>query len=336
MKVFITGIGGFLGSHLADTFIRNGHEVFGIDNFIGGYAENIPDEAVFLEMDCLWRPQVSQFLKDVRPDIVIHAAALAYEGLSVFSPYLVTQNVYGATMSVLSASIEAGVKKFVFCSSMARYGEQKKTPFTESMTCNPVDPYGIAKFAAEQSIRSLCDVHDMEYVILVPHNIIGPRQKYDDPYRNVVSIMINRMLQNKPPIIYGDGKQKRCFSFISDVVDPFYKACFEKSAVGEVINIGPDEESVTIKELAERLMTILDFKEEPIYLSSRPCEVKFATCSSKKARKLLGYQTRVSLDEGLKSLIHWIELKGTKQFNYHLPLEIIGDQMPETWRKRIM
>ena len=100
---------------------------------------------------------------------------------------------------------------------MARYGNQK-TPFTEDMKTQAVDPYGIAKVAAENILKNLCKINNIEWVIVVPHNIIGPRQKYDDPYRNVVSIMLNRMLLNKAPIIFGDGKQKRCFSYIDDCI----------------------------------------------------------------------------------------------------------------------
>lgn len=110
-------------------------------------------------------------------------------------------------------------------SSMARYGSQE-TPFTEDMTPMPQDPYGIAKYASEMLVRNVCYTHGMDFVILVPHNIIGPRQKYDDPFRNVVSIMINRALQGKQPIIYGDGNQMRCFSFISDLINPYSTSMF--------------------------------------------------------------------------------------------------------------
>ena len=130
-------------------------------------------------------------------------------------------------MSIASAAIANGVKRFVYCSSMARYGTQDVTPFTEDMICKPQDPYGICKYSAENILRCLCEVHGMELVIAVPHNIIGPRQKYDDPYRNVASIMINLMLQRRQPIIYGDGLQQRCFSFVKDDVYCLEKLAFQ-------------------------------------------------------------------------------------------------------------
>ena len=127
-------------------------------------------------------------------DIVYHCAATAHEGLSVFSPNFITKNIYQASVAVMTASIVNNVKKFIFCSSMARYGNQK-TPYAESMTPKPEDPYGIAKVAAEDTLKLLSEVHGMNYNIAVPHNIVGPNQKYDDPFRNVMSIFINRNLQ---------------------------------------------------------------------------------------------------------------------------------------------
>ena len=216
-KVFITGIAGFLGSHVADEFIHQGYEVAGNDNLIGGYEDNVPKDAIFYPFDCR-SEQIKTIFQEFKPDLLIHTAATAYEGLSVFSPSFVTSNIYEASVSVFSAAISSGVQRIVNCSSMARYGEIK-IPFTEDMDPKPQDPYGIAKYAAEKTLECLANVHSIEYVTLVPHNIIGPRQKYDDPYRNVASIMINRCLQGLPPIIYGDGMQTRCFSFIQDVLN---------------------------------------------------------------------------------------------------------------------
>jgi UDP-glucose 4-epimerase len=183
----------------------------------------------------------------------------------------------------MSASINSGVKKIVYMSSMARYGEQKSLPFTEDMTPKPQDPYGIAKYASELLIKNLCETHGMKYSILVPHNIIGPRQKYDDPYRNVASIMINRMLQGKQPIIYGSGEQKRCFSFIDDVINPLMRVCESEVVDGTVTNIGPDEEFISINSLAKTIASILNFDLNPIYMPGRPQEVFEANCSADKA-----------------------------------------------------
>lgn len=334
MKVLVTGVAGFMGSHLADAFIKRGDHVVGIDNFIGGYSENVPVEVEFYNADLGEFNDIEPLFKGV--DLVVHTACTAYEGLSVFSPSLVTRNTSHITTTVLSAAIKHKVKKFVHMSSMARYGTQDVVPFTEDMTPKPQDPYGIAKYAAELLIKNLCETHGMKYAILVPHNIIGPRQKFDDPFRNVASIMINRMLQGKQPIIYGDGQQMRCFSFMQDVINPLLKACDTDVVDGQVTNIGPDEEFVTIEELAKKIAKILDFDLDPIYMPGRPQEVKHANCSADKARRLLGYKTSTTLEEGLTELAEWIKTKGARPFNYHLPLEFVTEKTPKTWTDRLM
>lgn len=333
MRIFISGVAGFLGSHLAEAFLAGGHDVVGCDNLIGGYLDNVPPEVDFHQYDCNYYNSMVKITKDC--DIVYHCAATAYEGLSVFSPYFVTKNIVQATASLISASIANNVTRFVFCSSMARYGTQEKVPFSEDMTPKPQDPYGIGKYCSELLLRNLSEIHDMEFVIAVPHNIIGPRQKYDDPYRNVASIMINLMLQERQPIIYGDGNQKRCFSFVQDDVDILKNLATEKSVKGEIINIGPDDEFITINELASTIADLLGFKLKPRYMKARPQEVRLAYCSAAKARKLLGYKPKVKLREGLNLMIEYIKERGVKPFKYHIDLEIVNDLTPDTWKDKI-
>ncbi len=333
-KVCVTGIAGFLGSHLADNLLALGYEVRGVDNLLGGYRENVSPEIDFHAIDSRDFEKMKQLLQGV--DVVYHCAAAPHEGLSVFSPNIITEHTYNSTVATTSAAIVAGSRRIVFCSSMARYGAQPVLPFREDMEPRPRDPYGVAKYAAELTIKLLAEAHGLEYVIAVPHNIIGPRQKYDDPFRNVASIMINLMLHGRQPIIYGDGMQKRAFSFIADVIQPLIKMGLEAQVVGEIINIGPDEEFITINELAERIARIIGFHPlQPIYVADRPMEVKLATCSADKARKLLGYQTTYDLDQGLAEMIDWIKQKGPKKFEYHLPLEIITERTPDTWKNRL-
>jgi UDP-glucose 4-epimerase len=193
-------------------------------------------------------------------DVVYHCAATPHEGLSVFSPYVISKNNLLASVSVITAAIQNKVKRIIYCSSMARYGKQQ-TPFKEDMKTKPQDPYGISKVAGEEMLKTLCDTHGVEWVIAVPHNIIGPKQKYDDPFRNVVSIFLNRMMQNKAPIIYGDGAQTRCFSYVDDCISCLIKMLDSKEVVGHVINIGPDEEFVSIKEVAEICANVTGFNE---------------------------------------------------------------------------
>lgn len=331
-RIFVSGVAGFMGSHLAEHLIKQGHHVIGIDNMLGGYEDNVPEGVEFHKIDACDFEALKPLMKGV--ELIFHLASTPHEGLSVFSPNIITKNTYNSTVSVTSAAVLGGVKRLVAASSMARYGKQS-VPFTEYMTPRPRDPYGVAKYAAELMLATLCEAHDMEYVIAVPHNVIGPRQKYDDPFRNVASIMINLMLQGRQPFIYGDGKQQRAFSFISDVIDPMIKMGFQEGLNGEVFNIGPDEEFISINELAERLATLMDFTLDPVYVPDRPMEVKMAYCSADKARTILGYNTTYTLDQGLQEMIEWIGNRGPKPFSYYLPIEIPTDMLPITWQKRL-
>ena len=333
MHIFITGIAGFLGSNLADYYVKKRFKVSGCDNLIGGTLDNIDINKInFFKANCEDFEMMKKITKDV--DILCHAAAYAHEGLSSFSPVLISSNNVTGSVSVFTAAIVNKVKRIVYCSSMARYGNIK-IPFNEEDELKPVDPYGVSKVAAENILKILSKTHNIEYNIAVPHNIIGPKQKYDDPYRNVVSIMINLMLQKKSPIIYGDGNQKRTFSDIDDCIYCLDKLLTDPKIVSQVVNIGPDEECISINELYRLLSNKLKFNLEPRYLADRPNEVKEATCSADKARKVLGYKTSVSLDESLDKIINYISQKGPKDFQYNYPLEINNEKTPITWKEKL-
>ena len=298
---------------------------------LGGYEDNVPKNIVFHKIDCCDFEAVKKVMKNV--NIVYHCAATAHEGLSVFSPFEITKNNYLASVSIFSAAVNEKVERIIFCSSMARYGSQKH-PFTEDMLPQPVDPYAISKVAAEEVLKNLCELNKIEWVIAVPHNIIGPRQKYDDPFRNVVSIMINRMLQGKAPIIYGDGKQTRCFSYIDDCLSCLIPMLDQKNLNKQTINIGPDEEAITINELASMCSNLTGVNLEPIYRKDRPQEVKHAICSADKARKFLNYETKVSLKDGIKKTYEYIKERGTRPFDYNIEIEINNDLTPSTWKDK--
>lgn len=330
LKVYVTGVAGFLGSHIADALFEEGHYVVGCDNFSGGELDNVPKTCEFHEQDCC--DLTGSDFDDV--DTVYHCAALAHEGFSVFSPRTITKSIFEASVAVFSAAISAGVRRIVYTSSMSRYGSQA-SPFLEIMAPAPQDPYAIAKVAAEQVLKVLCDVHGVEYVVAVPHNIVGPRQKFDDPFRNVAAIMANLMLQGRQPYVYGDGSQVRCFSDVRDVVPCFTRMMVSPEVIGKTINVGPDEEFISIAELAARLALIIDPTLKPLYGGERPQEVKEAVCRSDLARRLLDYRTRYSLDETLESLVNWIAEVGPCSFDYHLPIEIYSDLLPATWKEEL-
>lgn len=364
MRCWITGILGFLGSQLAIELAKQGHLVRGNDNMLCSSA-NPTDVAieirgitdgVYLYDSRDYKAIYDKLRPAISPpgpayDVLIHCAATAHEGLSNFSPSFITKNIYEASVTTFSAAIAAGVRRIVFMSSMARYGNGTYTsansdlnqlnhplPFKEHYHPMPIDPYGIAKVAAEQTLIALCKLHGVEYVIAVPHNIIGAAQNYSDPYRNVASIMINRALQGKSILIYGDGEQKRCFSPIADCLDSLVKM-IDAPISGEIINIGPDSGEITINQLADKIIKFTGSKAGIEYIPGRPNEVKEAFCSSDKARKLLGFKPKQSLDDCLKEMVAYIRdrntVLGVKEFAYNFPIEI-SKGCPEVWlHKRI-
>lgn len=340
MNIFITGVAGFLGSYLEECFRKLGHKVDGIDN----HSCSSSSSGCYVG-DCRDFNNNLDIFKSFKPDVLYHCAALAHEGLSNFSPSFITKNIYEASVSTFSAAIAAGVKRILFMSSMARYGDGIRgfnvppdyvsgPPFKEDMDPKPIDPYGIAKVAAEQTLIALCKLHNVEYVIAVPHNIIGPRQKYDDPYRNVASIMINRALQGKPLIVYGDGQQKRCFSPIADCLDSLVKM-IDAPISGEIINIGPDSGEISVCELANKIINLTGSTAGIQPVDARPNEVKEAYCSSDNARRLLGFSPKQSLDDCLAEMVAYIKEHGPKPFEYNFPIEI-EKGCPETWQKKLI
>ena len=330
-RIFITGVAGFLGSHLAEWALSQNYEVDGCDNLSLGNKKNIPKGVKFYEYDILDLEKNKTYLSGI--DIVFHAAAYPYDNFSLSSPFKVVKNTFSTTASILTAAISNNVTRFVYCSSMSRYGNNK-SPFTEDMEPRPLTPYGIAKTSGENLVKNLAQVYGFEYVICIPHNIFGPRQVYNDPHRNAVSLIINQMLQNRSPIIYGDGEQKRGFSPIQDLIPLFQGLLFSKKTKNQVINIGPDEESLSLNKLIQTLNDIMGKKIKATYRPFRPQEVKTALCSAKKARQILNYKKVISLKAALEKLVRWIEAKGPTKFSYNQTVEIDHLSLSKAWKQK--
>lgn len=329
---YVTGIAGFLGSHVAEALAEE-LTVRGCDNLSGGEVRNVPSGIPYRILDCCDTEVMREELQGA--DVVYHCAALPHEGLSVFSPSTITRSIFEASVSIFSAAAAVGVRRVVYCSSMSRYGAGE-TPYVEVMEPAPEDPYAVAKVAAEQVLAILSKVHGLEYVVAVPHNIVGPRQKYDDPFRNVAAIMANRMLQGLDPIIYGTGCQTRCFTDVRDAVPTLVRMGFQEDLNGEVVNVGPDEEFIPIVRLRDLIADLVGYEGGTIWLPERPQEVYNAVCSSDKARALLGYKTRYTLIETLESLVEYIRDKGPRPFEWHLPVEIRTEATPKWWVEEVL
>jgi UDP-glucose 4-epimerase len=327
LQILVTGGAGFMGSWLVDELLKRGHQVISVDSLLGGKMENVNTNCRFVKADLTDNEQVNSIFKD-RVDLIFHLAAYAAEGQSIFSPISINEVNIAPMNNLLVAAINHNVKRFVFTSSMAVYGNQTP-PFSEEFPRRPEDPYGAAKTYCETMLEIFGQVYGLEYVILRPHNVYGPRQNISDPYRNVLGIWINRIMRGKNPLIYGDGEQKRAFSFIEDVTPAVANAGFYSAAQAQAINVG-SENPVTINQACEVLLKLAQTELKPEHVAPRPNEVKNAYCTVEKSIKLLDYKTRHPLDTGLRKMIDWAKAVGPQEPTYTLPLEITRNA-PKVW-----
>lgn len=320
-----------MGSWLVDELLKQGHQVVSVDNLLGGSERNVNRDCKFVRGDLRNRDTVAEVVKGV--DTIFHLAAYAAEGQSFFSPIAINEINIVPMNNLLVEAVNNDVETFVFTSSMAVYGSQRP-PFREDLAREPEDPYGAAKAYCEMMLEIFARTYGLRYTILRPHNVYGPRQNTADPYRNVLGIWINRILRNKPPLIYGDGEQTRAFSFVEDVTPAIANAGFYEKASGQIVNVGSDEVS-SINEACHTLLEIMGSKFEPVYEPARPGEVKAAHCTVRKSMDLLGYKTRHNLKEGLSKMVDWARSLGPQEPTYKLPLEITR-KAPRVWVDKLM
>jgi UDP-glucose 4-epimerase len=326
MKVLVTGGSGFIGSHLVDKLVKEGHDVYSLDDYSGtaGRYEN-PDATYFMA-DCRDKDKLASFFRRVKPEVVYHLAANAAENKAQFSPIDITSRNYDAFIKVLTPFIVNGGTRFIFTSSIAVYGSLQ-TPFKETDEPRPEDLYGISKLAAEQSLKVMSEVHGFEYVIARPHNVYGPRQYMRDPYRNVVTIWMNAILRKQPWYIYGDGEQTRCFSYIDDVIDALSR-CIDAPS-GSIFNIGSDN-MYSVNELASHVKSVTGTSSEVTYLPERPQEVKEAISDHTQAKIMLNFQDKTPLHEGLYATWEYAKELGPQEPVY-TTLEIMSPKVPKNW-----
>ena len=330
-SILITGVAGLIGSRMSDWIIENHpeYEVVGIDNLFGGYIENVNDKVAFYKRD-LSTDNISDIFEQYEFEYVYHFAAYAAEGLSPFMRKFNYSNNVLSTVNIINNCIKYKVKRLVYTSSMSVYGHGKMdgSRFDEELTPNPIDPYGISKYACEMDIKVAGVQHGLDWCIIRPHNVYGAKQNIWDKYRNVLGIWMNKIINNQPLLIYGDGEQTRAFSYIDDNLLPFWKAATSEEASKQIINVGGIV-PCTINEASRVLCKITGY-DKVEHVQERH-EVKNAVPTYEKSINLLGYEQTTLLKEGLEKMWAWAKeqpiRKQYKWENYE-----ITDGLYEYWK----
>jgi UDP-glucose 4-epimerase len=304
-NIVITGVAGLLGSRLADWIINNKLEytIIGIDDLSGGYRENINPQVIFHELNLVKDSnQLKEIFNRYKPEYVFHFAAYAAEGLSPFIRTYNYDNNLRATATIVNECIRYGVKRLIFTSTLAVYGNGYGGVFNEEQIPNPIDPYGVAKYACEMDIQIAGEQHGLDWCIIRPHNVYGVKQNIWDKYRNVLGIWMYQHLNNEPMTIFGDGEQTRAFSYIDDSLEPFWNAAILSNASKQIINLGGIEE-YSINSANKILRDVIGAGVVE-YKEARH-EVKHSIPTYQKSIDILGFEHKTSLKEGLTNMWEW-------------------------------
>jgi nucleoside-diphosphate-sugar epimerase len=300
----VTGGAGFIGSHLAEELRRRGHTVRVADSFITGKRSNLQHvKGVELLEGDLAEPAFAQRAAQ-GVEYVLHQAAIPSVPRSVKDPITSNRANVDATLNVLVAARDAGVKRLVFAGSSSAYGNTPTLPKREDMPSSPLSPYALQKVIGEQYLQMFTRLYGLETVSTRYFNVFGPRQDPSSPYSGVISVFATALLENRPPTIYGDGEQTRDFTYVANVVDGVLRACDAPGASGEVINVATGGR-ISLNQLFKAMRDLVGGSLEPAYADLRAGDVKDSQADITKAHRLLGYQPGVSFEEGLKRTVEW-------------------------------
>jgi len=324
--ILITGVAGLIGSRFANHLLRNKNtSIIGIDDLSGGYIDNVPTDVYFQTMNIV-HDNIENIFKNHKIDYIYHFAAYAAEGLSPFMRQFNYETNLIATARLVNMAIKYDIKKFIFTSSMAVYGDGNP-PFEERDQPNPIDPYGISKLACELDLKVANAQHNLNYTIIRPHNVYGVNQNIWDKYRNVLGIWIRQILNDESISIYGDGLQKRAFTYIDDIVEPLWNAMIEETN-GEIINLGGIK-PVTILEAAETLIEVVGHGKIKYFEARHEVKDAFSTCQ--KSIDLLKFKQETTLKEGFKKMWDWAKEQPNRPVNKWKNYEI-EKGMYEYWK----
>jgi UDP-glucose 4-epimerase len=326
----VTGGAGFIGSHVADALLQHGHTVIVLDDLSGGFVENIPTGAHFVEGSILDVALIDRLFAHHAFDYVYHLAAYAAEGLSHFIKRFNYHNNLIGSVNLINASVNHAVKCFVFTSSIAVYGSAP-LPMTEDTLPQPEDSYGIAKHAVERELRVSHEMFELDYVIFRPHNVYGEHQNIGDRYRNVIGIFMNQLMRGQPLSVFGDGEQSRAFSYIADVAPIIARSVDVPAARNQIFNVGADT-PYTVNHLAAVVMKAMDIHTKLNHLPARN-EVVHAYSDHSKVQRVFETPPPVTLEEGIARMTAWAKAAGPRQSRYFGEIEI-AKNLPSSWVQR--
>jgi UDP-glucose 4-epimerase len=325
----VTGGAGFMGSHVAEHLLRLGHDVVVLDDLSGGFRDNVPVKATFVEGSVLDHGLINQLFERHAFDYVYHLAAYAAEGLSHFIKRFNYNNNLIGSVNLVNAAVNHDVKCFVFTSSIAVYGAGQ-SPMSEDMIPIPEDSYGISKLAVEQELRVSHEMFGLDYIVFRPHNVYGERQNIGDRYRNVVGIFMNQLLRGEYMTIFGDGLQQRAFTHINDVAPIIAESVDFPASRNQIFNIGADVPH-TVNDLAAVVAEAIGRACNVDYLDARN-EVKIAFSDHSKAERVFGKRTKTSLSDGVRTMAAWVREHGARESCVFDGIEI-QKNMPASWAK---
>jgi len=327
-QVLVTGAAGFIGSHVCRHLLKQGHQVVGLDDLSGGFRDYVPEGVEFVEGSVVDIALVEKLFAGNKFNHVFHLAAYAAEGLSHFIKHFnYTNNLLGS-VNLINASVNHGVKCFVFTSSIAVYG-RNQLPMTEDAVPQPEDPYGIAKYAVELDLKESHEMFGLNYVIFRPHNVYGEFQNIGDRYRNVIGIFMNQIMQGQPLTIFGDGEQTRAFSYIDDVAPVIAASIARPESHNQVFNVGADK-PYSVNELATVVAKVMGVKSQIKHLDARN-EVVHAYSAHAKVQNYFGDLIKnVPLEEGVAKMAAWAKRAGARQGKPFEGIEV-RKNLPASW-----
>jgi UDP-glucose 4-epimerase len=305
MKILVTGGAGFIGSHLTEALVGAGHRVRVLDNFAGGRRENLAAvrrDVEILRGDCADRAAARRAAKGV--EVVYHQAAIPSVARSVEEPELSHRANATATLVMLDAARRAGVRRFLYAGSSSVYGDAKVSPKREDLETRPLSPYAVGKLMGEHYLRIFAELYGMETLTLRYFNVFGPRQDPSSPYSGVISLFTTALLAGRQPLVYGDGRQTRDFTYVANVVAGNLAALRAKGLVGQVVNLATGR-SVSLRQLLAALGRQTGVEPRPRYLAPRAGDIRHSRADVSRARRLLRYAPKLELEAGLRLTVDW-------------------------------